>query len=67
MKLRLTRVTIVYKSGATMTLRCQSFTVKLSRLDGEITALEWKRALPQPLCAGVEEVAAVFSGPVWRR
>ncbi len=59
--MRLVRVTILYKNGARVRLRCKSFTVAHSRLDGSVQRLEWEDAYPRPLMAGIDEVAAVFS------
>lgn len=59
--MRRARVTIVYKSGATVTLRCKAFSVSTSKLDGHVTGVSWKDAKPEPLLAGVDEIVAVWS------
>lgn len=64
--MRRVKVTIIYKSGAKITLRCKSFSVSSSRLDGSITKLEWDDSVPRPLDAGVADVVAVWSRTVWR-
>jgi hypothetical protein len=64
--MRRVKVTIVYKSGAKVKLRCKSFSVSRSTLDGQVTKLAWDDARPRPLEAGIDEIAAVWSRKVWR-
>lgn len=56
---RTARVKLIYKSGAVQHLRCNWF--KVTRDGGTITTLEWKNPLPEPLHAGVDDLAAVYS------
>jgi hypothetical protein len=52
------RITIIYKSGATMDLTCDSFTVET--VNNEITGVAWSGAPPNPLHVGIEGIAAVW-------
>lgn len=66
--MRLAKVTIIYRSGAKMTLRCKNFTVKTSTVDGRITELSWEKPRPQPLEIGsLDQIVAVWSRKVWQR
>lgn len=59
--MRRVEVTVVYKSGATVTFRCKAFSVTTSKRDGHVTGVEWDDAVPRPLHLGIGEVAAVWS------
>lgn len=52
------KVTIVYRSGATVTFRCEEITVGTT--GNEITRLKWDDAKPRPLHAGLADIAAVW-------
>lgn len=52
------KVRIIYKSGATIDVRCTSFTVR--RAGGLIASVEWEDAKPKPMYLGVDDVAAVW-------
>ena len=51
-------VRVIYKSGAQVDIKCDSFTV--TRVDGAIEKVRWVNAKPTPLHVGVEEIAAVY-------
>lgn len=53
-----TRVTVIYKSGATMDLTCDEFAVR--KMGSDIVGIEWDAARPWPLHVGVDEIAAVW-------
>lgn len=63
--MRLVKVTIIYKSGAKVRLRCKAFSVSRSTLDGETTTIKWDDARPRPLLLGLGEIAAVWSRKAW--
>jgi hypothetical protein len=52
------KVLLVYKSGATVEIECDEFSVGH---DGpEITSVRATNAVPKPLHYGIEELAAVY-------
>lgn len=55
------KVTVVYRNGARIDLRCRSFSVSISRLTSEITKVTWEGARPRPLHAGVDQIVAVWT------
>ena len=57
------RITVIYKSGATIDLTCEDFSVR--QAGGTITQLAWDDPEPRPLHIGVDDVAAVWDhGPI---
>ena len=54
------KITVLYKSGAKVTIKCESFTC--FRRGGELTKIEWDSPQPKPLFIGVDNIAAVYEG-----
>ena len=54
----MSKVRVIYKSGATIDVRCDNFKVK--RTLGAISAIEWENAKPDALHMGVDDIAAVW-------
>lgn len=52
------KVRVIYKSGATIDVRCNGFKVRTK--GGRITELEWSDLTPNPLHVGVDDIAAVW-------
>lgn len=53
------KVTIVYKSGAIVVIRCRNLTVE--RRGAELRSVEWENAKPRPLLFGVDEVVSIWT------
>jgi hypothetical protein len=54
----MSKVRVIYKSGATIDVRCDNFKVK--RIGAAISAIEWENAKPDALHIGVDDIAAVW-------
>lgn len=52
-------VRVIYKSGATLDVRCNQFKVNRNAFN-ELSSVEWKDAKPDALHIGVDEIAAVW-------
>jgi hypothetical protein len=52
------RVTIIYKSGATIDMTCDNVIVR--KRASEIVEIEWVAARPRPLHIGLDDIAAVW-------
>ena len=53
-------ITIIYKSGAKVHLKVDSF--RITKSGGELHSAEWDKADPRPLLLGVDEIAAIYEG-----
>jgi hypothetical protein len=58
------KVTVVYESGAKVTMRCKAFSIEKTPGQG-ITSVEWDKPRPRPLVFGVGHVVAVWSKRAW--
>lgn len=56
---RTAKVTLIYKSGVKVRVRCQS--CKTKRDGGSVTSIEFDNPFPNGLVYGVDEIAAVYS------
>lgn len=61
---KLFKVTVLYRSGVKVHIRCKTFKVTRSPFDGHITGIEWSEATPAPIHIGFNEIAAVWNGHV---
>ena len=53
------RVQVNYKSGHSMIIECDDFTIKVNRIDGR-KSIEWDNAQPRPMLLGVEYIESVW-------
>lgn len=54
----MSKVLIIYKSGAQVELECKDFTV--TKRGSELTGAEWSAASPRPLHLGLDDIAAIY-------
>ena len=61
------KVTITFKSGNTVAFSCMNFTVKTSRVTGEITGISWEGAENgAPLFVMIDNVESIFDEEIER-
>lgn len=53
-------VTVIYKSGAKVQIKCKSFGVKKN--GSSLREVEWESPKPRPMLFGIDEVAAIYEG-----
>lgn len=54
------KVRINYKSGRSVTIQCDEFTVRRDYMTGGVAEVSWDRAKPTPLQVGLEDVESVW-------
>lgn len=59
MSKRSIKVKIIYKTGTQITFRCKEFTATRNNL-GELTAVKWDDAWPNPLYFNVDSVESIW-------
>lgn len=55
-------ITIIYKSGAKVTLKCKTFTCSFR--NGALLEVTWEDPKPRPMFFGVDSVEAIYEGKV---
>lgn len=53
-------VTIIYKSGAKVKIKCKEMTIR--KRGGTLTEVKWIEADPRPMLVGVDDIAAIYEG-----
>jgi len=54
-------VTVIYKSGAKVRIKCESFKLTYNPADG-LRSATWVKAKPEPLFIGLDDIAAIYEG-----
>lgn len=55
----MSKVRIIYKSGAQIDVSCDSFETEANAL-GVLTKIKWENATPRPMFLGINDISAVW-------
>jgi hypothetical protein len=55
-----TRYTILYRSGAKVTVKAEG--LKVQKRGSEVLSVTWDKISPRPYVLGVDDIVAIFEG-----